>query len=245
MERFRLVTLDMVGTVIRFSRPPVAEYQAAAARRGLNMELTPLQQSFNRRWAEMNRDFPHFGSTSGLSSQAWWERLVKETYSGVLAPGQQDPHTLTCLASELYTYYRGPEPYLVTQDGLETLQKLSQAGTTVGVISNFDTRLLDILPALGLSKYIDFVVTSEEARSSKPEPAIFEIARRQSGLAGLQVEQILHIGDDLDRDYLGARGLGWSAVLVDRWGGGYTTVDQNHVLNIITDIFNPEITGCL
>ena len=32
MERIRLVTLDMVGTVIRFRQPPAQQYQAAAAR---------------------------------------------------------------------------------------------------------------------------------------------------------------------------------------------------------------------
>ena len=32
MERLRLVTLDMVGTVIRFRQPPAQQYQAAAAR---------------------------------------------------------------------------------------------------------------------------------------------------------------------------------------------------------------------
>ena len=32
MDRIRLVTLDMVGTVIKFSHPPVAQYQRVAAR---------------------------------------------------------------------------------------------------------------------------------------------------------------------------------------------------------------------
>ena len=32
MNRIRLVTLDMVGTVIRFSEPPAALYQRVAAR---------------------------------------------------------------------------------------------------------------------------------------------------------------------------------------------------------------------
>ena len=32
MDRIRLVTLDMVGTVIKFSQPPVAQYQRVAAK---------------------------------------------------------------------------------------------------------------------------------------------------------------------------------------------------------------------
>ena len=76
----RLVTLDMVGTVLRFSRPPVAQYQEVAARHGHNLQLEDLSCSFNQRWAELNQNFPHFGSTTpGLSSTRWWHQLVKVT----------------------------------------------------------------------------------------------------------------------------------------------------------------------
>lgn len=32
MDKIRLVTLDMVGTIIKFSHPPVSQYQRVAAR---------------------------------------------------------------------------------------------------------------------------------------------------------------------------------------------------------------------
>ena len=65
MDRIRLVTLDMVGTVIRFSRPPVVQYQEVAAAHGYNnIDLDKLGASFKHQWISMNRDFPHFGSTT-------------------------------------------------------------------------------------------------------------------------------------------------------------------------------------
>ena len=80
MVGVRLVTLDMVGTVLRFSRPPVAQYQEVAAKHGHNLQLEDLSGSFNQRWAELNQNFPHFGSTTpGLSSTRWWHQLVKVT----------------------------------------------------------------------------------------------------------------------------------------------------------------------
>ena len=42
MDRIRLVTLDMVGTVIKFSQPPVAQYQRVAAKYVLE-----LNESYN------------------------------------------------------------------------------------------------------------------------------------------------------------------------------------------------------
>lgn len=38
MDRIRLVTLDMVGTVIKFSQPPVSQYQRVAARSVLRLD---------------------------------------------------------------------------------------------------------------------------------------------------------------------------------------------------------------
>ena len=78
MDKIRLVTLDMVGTVIRFRQPPVAHYQRVAASHGHELDLKPLAASFKHQWVSMNKMYPHFGSTTeGMSSIVWWHQLVK------------------------------------------------------------------------------------------------------------------------------------------------------------------------
>ena len=80
MVGLRLVTLDMVGTVFRFSRPPAAQYQEVAARHGYNLRVEELSSSFKQPWRLSNINSPHFGSTTpGLSSMMWWHQLVKVT----------------------------------------------------------------------------------------------------------------------------------------------------------------------
>ena len=44
-------------------------------------------------------------------------------------------------------------------------------------------------------------------------------------------------GDDLDNDYYGALNMCWNSLLVDRWGGGYTTIDEDQVVGNIMEIF--------
>ena len=51
--------------------------------------------------------------------------------------------------------------------------------------------------------YVDFVICSEDARSSKPDSTIFNLAVLKSNLDHLQPDEVLHIGDDFERDYLG------------------------------------------
>ena len=82
MNGIRLVTLDMVGTVIKFSSPPVSQYKIVAAKHGVQVDIEPLAASFKYEWQRMNREFPHFGSTTeGMSSIVWWHQLVKVAFT--------------------------------------------------------------------------------------------------------------------------------------------------------------------
>ena len=86
----------------------------------------------------------------------------------------------------------------------------------IGVISNYDKRIVGIVEELQLSTFIDFITYSEESKSSKPEKQIFENGIIKSGLTNLKGEDILHIGDDYKKDYIGAKNLGWNALLIQR-----------------------------
>ena len=194
MDRLRLVTLDMVGTVLRFSRPPAVQYQEVAARHGHQLELEDVAAAFRHQWRHFNDTKPHFGSTTpGLSSTVWWHQLVKQTFRTVLADQCPDSQ-LSRMASELYSYYHSTKPYVLAEDAVETLAELRARNICVGAISNFDNRLHDILPSLGIAQYLHFIVTSEDARTSKPDPEIFNLAARKSLLPQLNPEEILHLG---------------------------------------------------
>ncbi len=66
--------------------------------------------------------------------------------------------------------------------------------------------------ALGIANQIDFVVTSEEAGTEKPDPKIFQLALKK---AGLTAEESIVIGDDLARDGAGAKlaGMPWLQII--------------------------------
>jgi len=58
---------------------------------------------------------------------------------------------------------------------------------------------------LELMKWVNFVVTSEEAGCEKPHPFIFELALRKLNLTSTQV---CMIGDNYQKDIIGAKQLG-------------------------------------
>jgi len=238
LRNLRLITFDIVGTVIRFQEPPVAKYVEVAQQFGIKTQFSSLQNSFYSNWRRMDVENPHFGATSDLSSMRWWIILVQNTFKDVLKD-EYDEKKIIKVASALYSYYHSPKPYIVMEDGVQTLKRLrADHSARIGVISNFDNRLHDILPHLGLREYIDFTVTSEDAKSSKPESAIFDFAASRSGLEDLKPNQILHVGDDIDKDYVGASRVGWNALLVDRLNGGYSLVEEDHIINNLNQIFD-------
>ena len=64
---------------------------------------------------------------------------------------------------------------------------------------------------VGLGDCFDFSVTSAEAGAAKPEKVIFHAAATK---AGVSIEQMLHVGDDSDRDVIGALHCGAKAAWV-------------------------------
>ncbi len=88
----------------------------------------------------------------------------------------------------------------------ETLLKLKQH-FTLGSITNGNADIHKV----GLGDCFDFSVTSAEAGAAKPEQVIFELAADK---AGTSLHQLLHVGDDSDRDVIGALRCGAMAAWV-------------------------------
>lgn len=97
--------------------------------------------------------------------------------------------------------------------GLVTFLKLCQVNKqTVVIISDLTTSIqLEKINALGIGSYIDYVVTSEEAGVEKPAPAPFLLGLQKSKC---MAEEVIMIGDNLERDILGAQKLGIETIQI-------------------------------
>jgi putative hydrolase of the HAD superfamily len=141
----------------------------------------------------------------------WWRELVER----VVEAADQEVDDFDAFFNELYAIYRGAEAWKPYREAASVLCLLRSAGYKLGLVSNFDSRIEQVLVALNLSIWFDAVVYSSRAGVAKPHLGIYERA-----LAELDVEpeQALHVGDNLEKDYEAARLLGMDAVLIDRRG---------------------------
>jgi len=83
----------------------------------------------------------------------------------------------------------------------------------LAVVSNFDGRLRFILEHLGVSKFFANVFISSELGADKPDPEIYGRALK---LMNLKPNEVLHVGDDPERDWDAATAAGLSIFRLDR-----------------------------
>ena len=82
----------------------------------------------------------------------------------------------------------------------------------LGVISNADGKIHEILRRSGIEDCFESITDSGVVGEEKPHPAIFEAAVRS---LGVPVNASLYLGDVYSVDYLGATGFGMHSVLFD------------------------------
>ncbi len=200
LEDLKAVTFDVGGTMIR-PWPSVGHiYSEVAARHGLgHLTAASLEERFRSVWARK----PQLAET-----RSGWEQLVDEAFAD-LAPSSPS----RTFFAELYDRFAAPEAWRIYDDVPPVLERLAADGFRLAVVSNWDDRLRGLLQGLGLDSRFETIVVSCEVGCRKPERGIFDEAVRR---LGLPAGQILHIGDSLEMDLLGARNAGLQALQIDR-----------------------------
>ena len=113
----------------------------------------------------------------------------------------------------LYGHFGEPDTWRLFDDAAPTLAGLRERGLRLGIVSNWDSRLLGILEAVGLAEQMDCVVISACAGVRKPGPQIFERALEN---LGVEAGRTLMVGDSLTDDVEGARAAGLLPLLIAR-----------------------------
>jgi putative hydrolase of the HAD superfamily len=94
----------------------------------------------------------------------------------------------------------------------EVFGTLKNLGYRLGVISNSDGSIASSMKKLGFEPFFDCMIDSHVVGVEKPESRIFEIALQ---LLGLPAERCAYVGDNYDRDVIGARRAGLVPILID------------------------------
>jgi putative hydrolase of the HAD superfamily len=100
--------------------------------------------------------------------------------------------------------WRRPIPGMI-----ELCRELAARGLRVGVVSNSEGKLAELIAELGWSGTLPFVADSGVLGIEKPDPAIFRYAAEQ---LAVPIASVVHVGDSASADVDGAIGAGMRAI---------------------------------
>lgn len=117
-------------------------------------------------------------------------------------------------ATKIWNYIKKiPYDLACYNDVYSSLKILKSKGLKLGLISNMNTDGNKLSLKLGLSTYLDFIITSKDANAEKPHSKIFIKALEK---ANVPAKNCIHVGDQIISDINGARNAGITPILIDR-----------------------------
>jgi putative hydrolase of the HAD superfamily len=148
-------------------------------------------------------------TTSPERSHRFWVS-VYERMLGELGLRQPDG-----LPLRLYEAFTDRANYAAFDDVAPALDALAAAGPTIGLVSNFEAWLEELLDDLGLRERFAVRVISGREGVEKPDPRIFRLALER---AGVEPDETAYVGDNPVFDVDPPAALGMHPVLIDRRG---------------------------
>jgi putative hydrolase of the HAD superfamily len=205
----RAILFDAAGTLFFLTKTVGDHYAYVGREVGLDLDAQQLERAFHTAWQQMPQR-PAIDGSRENDDKGWWRELVGRIFDQVgPALSELDRDNFFEVAYEHFAEPGVWELYPEVRGVLEQLRPHFE----LAVISNFDGRLRFILQHLGISKYFAHVFISSELGTDKPDPQIF---RRAVTIMHLNVNEVLHVGDDPERDWKAATAAGLSVFRLDR-----------------------------
>ncbi len=209
----KVIFLDAVGTLFGVKDGVGQVYATMARQAGVDVGSDRLEHSFRAAFRASTPPFFPGVDADNIPDREfqWWEAIAKDTFTraGVI----EQFENFSEFFSLLYTHFATPDPWFIFADVVPSLEAWHDRGIELGVISNFDTRLYDLLESLGIKHYFRTITISSIVGAAKPDQKIFLDALDKHDCPP---GQALHIGDSKVEDYEGAIKVGIKPYLLKR-----------------------------
>ena len=188
---------ELFATIVSDAGVPVDAPDVEDVRRRLAPHLVDMHEDSGA---------PGGASLSEASSRAFWTFLYRRFLKEL---GHEDES----LVERLFEVFSSTSTYRLYDDVLPALQELSEDGYRLGLISNFERWLEEMLVELEVGHIFDVAVISGIEGVEKPDASIY---LRALDKAGVDPDRAVHVGDSPGLDVAPARSVGITTVLLDR-----------------------------
>src|SRR5215469_16251910 len=203
--KFKVLTFDVVGTLIDFEAGMIGYLREAAGAEPARVSDDAILESYRR-------------STAVRSGTRYPDDLVRVYGDIARELGlPQRPGLAEGFRDSIKSWPAFP-------DSSEALRRLRRRYRLVAMTNAQRWALTHMARTLG--EPFDDSVTSDDARCDKPDPVFFAFARGRLSAAGFVLEDILHVAQSQYHDIGVARQLGYTVCWIERrqsrgggWGG--------------------------
>ncbi|MGQ9475477.1 MAG: HAD family hydrolase [Actinomycetota bacterium] len=215
-DMIRAVFFD-AGNTLLLPHPSVEEVcLEVLASHGLRADSEAIRRGLelaDRYYEDRYWEDDTFWASEEEAAAMWGEMYALAMREAGIEPSRE-------LGRELYEEFGKGDRWALYPDVMPTMERLHGMGMRMGIVSNWDVRLPGLCHHLGLSSYLEFVISSANLGRIKPEASIFRAAL---GRVGVEPGEAVHVGDHYYADVLGARAAGLHPVLLDRAGRAWKT----------------------
>jgi len=198
LSNIKFIFFDVGNTLLFPNRERI---HAPLTERGLTPDPELLRDLERRTKNQFDARMAENGSTD----QSFWWMFYRQLLAKI---GLNDD----AVQDQLVSSIRQSANWDVMLPG--TREQLQQIGARykIGVISNADGKIEDVLRRCHLADCFRTITDSGFVGYEKPHPEIF---RKAMGVMKAAPEESLYVGDVYSVDYLGATGAGMQAILMD------------------------------
>jgi len=218
-----VIFFDAADTLFHVKGSVGEVYLTHARKYGVTAGREVIQQAFAKAFTDAPPPVFAVSDPQEIKSceRMWWFDVVHSVFYRVGMFEGFDEYF-----EDVFAYFSKPESWELYPDAVPVLCAMEARGIELGIVSNFDSRLYDILIGLGIDRFFESVTISSFAGAAKPSSKIFHRALHKHGV---EAGAALHVGNSLREDAQAAVAAGLGGVFLDRTG---KTVRRQDVITI-------------
>lgn len=207
--RFEWVFFDAVDTLFRIRGSVGGIYAQVARRHGVHADPAALEGAFRRAMAAAPPlSFPGAApAETARLERLWWRDLVAHSFAGL-----GEFASFENFFAEVFALFATAFPWEVCAGARVVPPLLRRAGVRLAVVSDMDSRLEDVLRALGLRDEFEAVVLASRSGTRKHGGSLFTHAL---AVTGARAAAVVHVGDNVHTDIAGAQAAGITPIHYD------------------------------
>ena len=198
LKRVKGVLLDLDDTLYSYEKCNKLAYDRCREVAFFQYEIKSLIFDNALRDSRKKTNESLFGQSSSHSRLLYFHDMFESLF------GKSNPSFALHLEEIYWNVFL--ENLKFTQESHQFLIQLKRLSIPSCIVTDLTAQIqMRKWEKLGLSQYVNFLVTSEEAGVEKPDPKIFKLALSK---LNLNASEVIMIGDNEEKDIAGAKQLG-------------------------------------